>query len=181
MIGIIIAAAFLGALGNRIRGGLFPMPGGTQVGRLVGWGLPCALVAWTGLPWWAALPVGVGAFAGACVGQYGGLSMGHRGARPAVSPWLTMFAWGSARTVLPAMALFYVAHDAADIQGAALVLESGAVCPVIYWAVWYVPGWAYLRGLGYGDGPATGYDPPELAEAIHGALMLAVLAWAVQL
>lgn len=168
------AAALVGAIGNRIRGGLLPIPGGTQVGRLVGWGLPCAAVAWLcGAPPLYAALIGLGAFLGCCVGQYGGLSMGHRGGAPRISPWLTMTAWGVARVGLPALVVWWLA-------GAWWwLLVSGLACAPLYWVVWHVPSWAYLRGLGYGDGPATGFDPPELAEALHGAVMVVALVAAV--
>lgn len=169
-----LAGAIVGAFGNRIRGGLLPIPGGTQVGRLVGWGLPMAALAWP-LGWWA-LAVGAGAFLGCCVGQFGGLSMGHRGPGPAVSPWLTMTVWGLARVAGPVAILLMLHHPA----GAALVLVSGLACAPLYDLAWRVPPWIYVKGLGYGDGPATGYDPPELAEALHGALMGLALALAVR-
>ncbi len=175
---ICLAAAVAGALGNRIRGGLLPIPGGTQVGRLLGWGLPVAAMAWLcGMAWWGAVLAGVGAFLGCCMGQFGGLSMGHRGPAPAVSPWLTMTVWGLARVAGPAAILLALHHPA----GATLVMASGLACAPIYDLAWRVPPRVYLRGFGYGDGPATGYDPPELAEALHGAVMLAALAAGVAL
>lgn len=164
---LILVGALVGALGNRIRGGLFPMPGGTQVARVVGWGLPCAGLAWAaGAPWWVALLVGAGAFVGCCMGQYGGLSMGHRGAAPAVSPWLTMTAWGLARVALPALAVWWI--------GGAWwwLVASGLACAPIYWAVWLLPDWALrIPGLGRGTGPGEARDQPEMAEALHGAVM----------
>lgn len=172
---ICLAAAVVGALGNRIRGGLFPIPGGTQVGRLVGWGLPVAAMAWLcGMVWWAAVLAGLGAFLGCCVGQYGGLSMGHRGPAPAVSPWLTMTVWGLARVAGPAVVVWWT--------GGAwwLVVASGLACAPIYWAVWMLPDWALrIPGLGRGTGPGEARDQPEVAEALDGALMLAFLAGAV--
>lgn len=165
---LILAAAIIGALGNRIRGGLFPVPGGTQVGRLVGWAIPCTLVAGP-LGWWA-LAVGAGAFLGCCVGQYGGLSMGHRGPAPAVSPWLTMTGWGLARVAGPALVVWWT--------GGAWwwLLASGMACAPLYAAVWLLPDWALrIPGLGRGTGPGDARDQPEMAEAWHGVLMLPAL------
>ena len=50
----------------------------------------------------------------------------------------------------------------------------------IYDLVWRLPKWAYsIRGFGYGNGPAQGYDASELAEALHGGLMAAALYIAI--
>lgn len=171
-----IAAAAVFGLGNRIRGGLFPIPGGTQVGRMVGWGLPVgAAAALGGMPWWAAMLMALGAFLGCCVGQYGGLSLNHRGPPPAVSPWLTMTAWGVARVAGAALVLWWFG----GVWPWRIVALSGLACAPIYWVVWHVPTWCYLKGFGYGDGPATGFDPPELAELLHGAVMGVALALAL--
>ena len=170
------ACAVIGALGNRIRGGVVAIPGGTQVGRLVGWGIPCALVAWlAGAVWWAAGLIGIGAFVGCMAGQYGGLSMGHRGPPPDVSPWATMTAWGVARVIGPALvaAVFLPYHMASYA-----LLLSGLICAPIYYAVWLLPARVFLPYLGRTTNPENP-DPPQLAEAIHGAVMMAALYLAV--
>jgi len=155
-------AAVIGALTNRLRGGWLSVPNGRVI-----WGATCALVALKiGGP---SILVGIGATLGCMMGQYGGLAMGRRGATPRVSPWITMTAWGLARVALPAVVIAFV--------GGAwwwLVL-SGLLCAPIYRAVWFVPGRWLPPGFGRGDGAATGYDPPELAEAIHGAAMMMAL------
>ena len=165
----LLAAAIIGSLGNRVRGGLFPMPGGDVPARLLGWGLPCALiVASAGAAWWS-LAIGAGAFVGCSMGQYGGLSMGHRpNSVTGWRAWAGMAAFGFGRVALPAAVTGWC--------GGAwwLVLTSGLLAPVIYDAVWRVPPAIYQRGFGYGGGPPA-YDPPELAEAAHGAIMAIAL------
>ena len=64
-------------------------------------------------------------------------------------------------------------------MASAMGFASGLLCAPLYDLAWRVPSWLYRRGLGYGDGPSTGYDPPELGEALHGAVMMAALAAAV--
>lgn len=165
-------AALIGSVGNRMRGGALAVPGGDLVARLF-WGVPAGIVAWSiGQPWWLAPAVGLGAYVGTTAGMFGGLSMGRRGARPRSSPWLTMTAWGFCRVALPVAALWPVYGPAALV-----VLASGLLCPFIYDLVWRAPKWMYQPWLGYGDGPKAGYDPPQLAEALHGAVMMAALAF----
>lgn len=159
-----IAAACVGALGNRVRGGLWAIPGGDVPARMLGWGLPCiAIAAEAGAGWWA-FAIGLGAFLGCSFGQYGALSMGHRGGATGWRAWAGMTAFGLGRTFLPALVVWWI--------GGAwwAVILSGLFAPIAYDVVWRVPSWAYLRGLGRGDGPPN-YDPPELAEALHGAAM----------
>ena len=158
----------LGALGNRIRGGLWPIPGGDVPARLLGWGIPCAVIALAaGAGWWAAA-VGLAAFLGCSVGEYGALSMGHRGGATGWRAWAGMGAFGLGRTALVAGVVWW-------LGGAWLaVLITGLIAPAIYDLAWRVPLWACLPGLGRGDGPPL-YDPPELAEALHGAIMALAL------
>lgn len=175
-------AALMGAAANRVRGGLVALPGGTQVARAV-WGAVCGL-ACLKLGWWS-LAVAGSAFVGCMVGQFGGLSMGHRPVAAhqatvfgflhfpdlfSVSPWVTMTAWGLARVAGPTAVIAYL--------GGAWwwPLLSGLACAPIYWAVWLLPDWALrVPGLGKGTGPGNGRDPAEMAEALHGAVMLAAL------
>ena len=47
----LILAALAGAIANRIRGGLFPLPGDAS-GRII-WGIVCGIIVWQpGVPWW---------------------------------------------------------------------------------------------------------------------------------
>ena len=165
---LLIPAALLGALGNRLRGGLWgdKIRWGTGVARLCAWGIPSGLGAWAlGIPWWAAAVVILGAWAGCTVPQFGGLSMGNRpGGTSGAAAWAGMTAWGLLR-----------------MGGAALVawwfggawwfpLAAGLACAPVYAAVWLLPPSALFPGLGAPN------DPPEMAEALHGALMGAALA-----
>lgn len=202
---MIFLAAVLGAIANRLRGGLWgdniraaasrlsvvrsldgwmigwgwlnadSKPGAsvwnTTTGRAIWAGAALAVALAAGGGWWS-IAIGVGAFVGCVAGQYGGLAMGHRGAVPTISPWLSMTGWGLARVFWPIAVLIY---STGNFQGALVLAGAGAICAPVYWVVWYAPTWAYLPGLGYGDGPAQGYDPPQLAEAIWGAVALAAL------
>ena len=165
-------AAVVGAIGNRVRGGMVPVPGGTQVGRLVGWALPSAVVAWVvGAPVVAAGFIGILAMLGCMAGQFGGLAMGMRGPAPKLSPWVTMQFWGFCRVLGPVVVLGVLERPWMPL------LVAGLLCPAIYRAVWFVPGEWLPRGFGYGHGKAEGYDPPQLAEAVHGAAMMGAMVW----
>jgi len=164
-----LLAAVVGAVANRIRGGWLGIHGGRFV-----WGAAVGCVAIiSGLAPLLSLGAALFAVAGATMGQFGGLAMGQRGEKPRVSPWLTMTAWGLARVAGPVV-MVAAAHGAWW-----WVALSGLACAPIYRAVWWVPGKWLPRGFGYGKGEAEGYDPPELAEAVHGAVMGVALVGAV--
>lgn len=164
---MILLAAIGGALTNRLRGGWL------QVGMIAGrsgWAVVLALLAWKhGMAPLPAALLGAAAWLGCAWGQFGGLAMGMRGPRPRVSPWVTMGAWGLARVAGPVAVLAWTGGTWWPI------LLAGLACPAIYRAVWCVPTRILPRGFGYGDGPDAGGDPPELAEAIHGAAIAVAL------
>lgn len=169
----LLAIALILALGNRLRGGLWGdrIGWGTQVARFCAWGIPFgASCWWLGMPWWAAMLAGIAAWAGCTAGQFGALSMGHRGGASGWTAWENMLGWGSIRIAGP----FFVMVGMMIVAGAdyspVWFALAGLATPAVYDVVWRVPPWVYLPGLGYGDGPATGYDPPELAEAIMGVV-----------
>ena len=165
-----IFVPILGAFMNRLRGGWLrdKVQWGTQEARFVSWGVPSGLIAAAfGVDPYVSSLVAIAAFLGCVFGQYQSLSMGHRGGRTGYKPWLFMGLWGLLRVapIAAVLALF------TDFSVVPLVL-AGIACPLVYHCVWYVPGQCFIKGFGYGDGPSTGYDPPELAEAIHGYLLV---------
>lgn len=157
---LVLPFALIGALGNRLRGGLWGsvIGWGSGVARLGAWGIPCGVGAWAcGAPWWAALAVIVGAWAGCTVPQFGALSMGHRGGTSGALAWGAMTLWGLARMGSVVLVAWWL--------GGAWwwPLAAGLLCAPLYELAWHVP--LPVRGLGYPD------DPPEMAEALHGAAM----------
>lgn len=178
----LIGAAILGAVGNRVRGGLFPMPGGTQVARLVGWGVPCgAVAALAGVPWWGALLIGLGAFLGCMAGEHNSQSMGLKGGNSGLVAWGWMGLWGLERTVAVAIIVAFLhARTGTSPWWGLLVVGSGLTAPAIYYAVRWLPDWMlFAKGFGAGSGPGGGRDPAEWSEWLHGAIMMGVLSWAV--
>ena len=165
----LILAALAGAVANRIRGGLFPLPGDAP-GRII-WGIVCGIIAWQpGVPWWVPCGVAVGAFLGTLAGEFNAQSLGHRGGVGGARASLDMGFWGFLRVALPAAVIWWA--------GGAWwwVLASGIACPALYQIAWGAPKWAYsIPRFGYGNGPAEGFDPDQTAQAIHGVALGAVL------
>ena len=92
--------------------------------------------------------------------------MGHRpGGAVGVAAWVGMSSWGLQRVLLPALAIYYAGGNPWPL------LAVGLAFSPIYELVWHVPGRWLLPGMGYGDGPTTGYDRPELAEVLCGVLI----------
>jgi hypothetical protein len=191
----ILAVGFLAAA-NRVRGGFggdeirheIGMWWRGRVASTLSWGVPFGLVAWSVMPWWLAVLAGVGAAVGCAAGQGGllgflpwtwsgwapeplrsclfgklsGLSMGHRpGGSVGVAAWVGMGLWGIQRVALPCMALWWYGFQPWGL------LAAGAVTPLVYAAVWFVPAALLFTGAGRGSGQS---DPPELAEWIWGGL-----------
>lgn len=182
---MILLGVVVGALGNRVRGGLFVMPGGDHVARLIGWAIPMGLLAGliSGSPWLGAAAAG-GAFLGCTMGEYDSQSMGLKGGRGGEEAWIFMTAWGLAR-VLPPMIAIAVWHLSggnfkAIAMTQAIMPLSGLACAPIYYAVRWLPDWMlFAKGFGAGTGPGAARDPAEWAELLHGAAMGAALVAAV--
>lgn len=167
----------IGGLGNRLRGGLYGdrIGWGTGIARLVSWSIPVALLClMAGLPLIYLPAMIAGLYLGSCFGQYGSLSMGHRGGKTGIQAWFFMGLWGTARLLIPAI-LIGIATDSIPW----LVIAAFFSCPLIYNFVWYTPPQFFLKGFGYGEGPEKGYDPPELAELIHGIVMTLALVLSI--
>jgi hypothetical protein len=167
----------VGGLGNRMRGGLWGnrIGWGTGTARMCAWSIPVALLcALAGLPL-LYLPLMIaGLFLGCCAGQYDSLSMGHHGGKVGLAPWFFMTLWGIARLIIPAILIGFATKHIPW-----LVIAAFFTCPIIYNFVWYTPPKFFFKGFGYGDGAEAGYDPPELAELIHGIIMSLALVLSI--
>lgn len=167
---IAFLVALLGAVANRLRGGAINL-GGNLPGRLA-WAVTCALIAaplGLPLPWCAAL--GAAAFIGTLFGQFGALDVGHRSgmAWPEAAARITLY--GAARALPVALVLFLAGRTWLP-----MALATLAALPA-YDLPWRLPDAALrLPCLGRGTGPGPARDPPEMAEAIHGAA-LALALW----
>lgn len=181
------AACAILALANRLRGGWLgdQIGWGTNVARFFGWSVPfAALYAfWAGLGGiflLLSLAMAVAAWAGCTAGQFGGLSMGHKdGGTTGWRAWAGMGAWGFLRLAPPAGILYLAEALGAHGSQPLWLLFPAVLCPIVYDLVWYAPPAFYKQGFGYGHGPLTGYDPPELAEAVWGAIVAPFLWLAI--
>ena len=170
-------AVLIGGFGDRLRGGLFGnrIGWGTGLARLVAWSIPVALLtALAGLPLIYLVPMIIGLYLGCCAGQYDSLSMGHRGGKTGLQAWLGMSFWGTARLIIPAIIIGIFTQHVPW-----LIIVGFFSCPVLYYIAWYAPPKFYFKGFGYGDGPATGYDPSELGSYLHGIAMALVLVLSI--
>lgn len=168
----ILAVALVGAAANRLRGGAIRLPGGDLVGRLIWTAFVVAIGAWHALPpaWCVALALA--GYASTTIGQFGALDMGYRSGLPWPSAALRITAYGAARALPLALVL-----GLAGRTWWPLALATLAALPA-YDIPWRLPDAALrLPYLGRGTGPGPARDPPQLAEALHGAALgLALLA-----
>ena len=159
----ILIILFLGVC-YRLRGGLFQQLTGDNIGdtvsRIAFWGVPvaCMFLA-CGLDWKNALVAGVLAFATTTFGNFDAIDLGTRDGtftRDALMLALKGLLTGG----LPALAFLFTDH----CPFALIALTT--LMPLWYWLAKLYP-WR-IKGFGYGDGAATGYDFPETGELYFG-------------
>lgn len=169
---MILLAAVLGAVANRLRGGAIPL-GGDAPGRVI-WAVYVAALGFAvgvPLPWCAALLL-VG-YATTTVGQFNALDVGHRSGMAWPGAALRITAFGAVRALPLAVVLALAGR-----QWWPMALATLAALPA-YDAPWRLPDAALrLRHLGRGTGPGPARDPPQMAEALHGAALGLALAFA---
>lgn len=169
-----IAAVFvvLGAVANRLRGGALALPGDAP-GRAI-WAAYVAvggLVLGMPLPWCGALLLA--AYASTTVGQFDALDMGRRSGMAWPSAALRITAYGAVRALPLALVLALAGRAWWPMALATLAAV------IAYDLSWRLPDAALrLRYLGRGTGPGVARNPPEMAEAIHGAALGLALAFA---
>jgi hypothetical protein len=160
-------AALLGGVGNRVRGGLDgkALSVGTQGGRLLGWAMPCGLIAFAGhMSPLHSGEIALAAFIGCTAPLFGSLSMGH-GINPLWQDWLGMTAFSLLRVAPVGAVLWWFGYAwywliPVPVLGAAL-----------YWSSWKQPLsiW-FLQIEPYGGAGGHPFQGPTWGEFTWGVL-----------
>lgn len=159
---IIVSLGFL----YRCRGGLFQQLTGIDLGdtksRILFWGLPVAIAfLLLGFNYWQALVAGVLAFVTTTIGNFDAMDLG-KNEGSFVKDMLLLTLKGFITGALPALAFWHSGHNPA------ILIIACSAMSLAYWAAYLKP--LKIKGLGYGDGAATGYDFPETGEFYFGLL-----------
>jgi hypothetical protein len=174
---LLILGAFLGALSQRVVGGV----GNDWIGRKTGSFIPRTILAalhgafafYLGLPILYAMLYAKGIWIGCVVGMWSGMDMGRKPRSfeiESVKNWFVdagyMLVYGVGKVILPTLVVFWL-----GLNYWWIILLAGALCPLVYEYAWRQP-WD-IKWLGcQGVNNPRGFDPPPTAELIFGGLMI---------